>query len=145
MGQATTAIIDGLANMSGLILGNHIFGKAIGISDEYLSPMSVKKNADGSMSVQNNIPFLRDFNEINLQYKNNEISAEQKSAMIDGLKEKIQSGDTSVVTTIRSVRELETLIKDTLEYVNLSETQTKFDMDYKERLTKLLETGLDNP
>lgn len=144
IGQATTSIIDGLANMSGLLIGHHGFNKAMGVSEKYFSPISIERMSDGSVKMASNIDFLKTLDVIHTQFKNGDITGEQRDAYVSKLKEDIQQSDTSFVKTIQSAREMENVINETLQYLNLSENLTHIDTAFVEQLSKIKETDLSD-
>ena len=144
MGQATTSIIDGLANMSGLLLWHMGFNKAMWISEKYFSPISTERMSDGTVKVVSNIDFLKSLDEIHDRYSDWTITGEQKDNLISKLKDDIQNGDTSFVKTVRSAKEMEWVINDTIEYVKQSTKLTSIDSAFVDKLTELKEKDLSN-
>lgn len=140
MGQATTAIIDGVANMSGIIVGHHAFAKAKGISEKYLSPIHIGE--DGKIT--SNIDFLRSLDDITAQYKAGSITGAQRDSAVESLKAEIESGDTSLVKTIRATDDMRSVVNETLNYLSLSENMTAIDSHFVEQMgevKKHLEDG----
>jgi len=112
-----------------------------GLSESYLSPISRDENGN----VTSNIGFLKEMDAIHDEYKNGGITAEQRDNLIGDLKERVQNGDTDLITTIKSTRELESTIKEAQQYIDIAKDKTKVDLDYTEHLENAVKALQSNP
>ena len=115
--------------MSGLIAGHMAFGKAVGISEKYLSPIHIE---DGK--IVSNIDFLQSLDDINSQYKAGSITGAERDSAVASLKSNIEQGDTSLIKTIRSTEEMKYVINKTLDYLSLSERMTSIDTHFADQI-----------